>query len=286
MKLNSKSLEKLRNLINEESQYRSGPQLVSFFNAYGFNDQYGQGFPSRWFFTDERLNQLNGTTKLNDCILQIFNPINFIGNNTKLDELIADFNEYLAFDDLMLQRDGQKIFISKYDEKQNKNETRSELTENEFLKQEFSKINLSSLALDTQFENVINQRLNEIELSLNSGASLAVIFLCGSTLEGLLLHIAAQNPQKFNIASSAPKDKDGKIKQLHDWSLDNLINVAHDVGFLKLDIKKYAHTLKDFRNYIHPRQQASQGFNPDKHTAEISWKVLQATIANLVGARI
>jgi hypothetical protein len=28
--------------------------------------------------------------------------------------------------------------------------------------------------------------------------------------------------------------------------------------------------LKDFRNYIHPRQQAAQAFNPDKHTAEIS----------------
>ena len=32
-------------------------------------------------------------------------------------------------------------------------------------------------------------------------------------------------------------------------------------------------------------KQALQNFNPDKHTAEISWKVLQATIANLVGDR-
>lgn len=165
------------------------------------------------------------------------------------------------------------------------NNENKELTESEFLKQEFSKINLSLLGLDFQFEQVINQRLEEIKKSLNNEASLAVIFLCGSTLEGLLLHIAAQNPQKFNTSKSAPKDKGGKIKQLHDWTLDSLINVAYEEDFIKLDIKKHAHTLKDFRNYIHPREQASQNFNPDKHTAQISWKVLQATIANLLGTR-
>lgn len=160
-----------------------------------------------------------------------------------------------------------------------------ELTESEFLKQEFAKIDLSSFGFDFQFEEVIKQRFEEIEKSLQSEASLSVIFLCGSTLEGLLLHVATQNPQKFNTSSSAPKDKEGNIKHFHEWTLDNLINVAYETDFIKLDIKKFSHILKDFRNYIHPRQQASQNFNPDKHTAEISWKVLQATIANLSGDR-
>ncbi len=162
---------------------------------------------------------------------------------------------------------------------------KTELTEDDFLKQEFSKIDISKLGLDSSFEKVIQQRLDEIKKSLQSEASLSAIFLCGSTLEGLLLHVATQNPQKFNSSKSAPKDKDGKVIKLHEWTLDNLINVSYEENFIKLDIKKFAHTLKDFRNYIHPRQQASQKFNPDKHTAEISWKVLQATIANLTGNR-
>ena len=45
MILQKKTLEKLRNLINEETEYRSGPKLVQFFNELGFNDTYGQGFP-------------------------------------------------------------------------------------------------------------------------------------------------------------------------------------------------------------------------------------------------
>jgi len=279
MNINPKSLEKLRELINEETEYRSGPKLVSF-NELGFHDSYGQGFPSRWIFTDEKLKQINGTSKLQECILKVFNPINFIGKRDELKKFINEFNQYLQFDDLMLTLNGNNVYIEKFKKQSNK-----EISENDFLKQEFKNIDISKLNLDLSFETVIQQRLKEIELSLNSGASLSVIFLCGSTLEGLLLNIATQNPQKFNTSKSAPKNSDGKVKQLHEWTLDNLINVAYDAGLIKLDIKKFGHTLKDFRNYIHPRQQASQNFNPDKHTAEISWKVLQATIANLIGER-
>ncbi len=72
----------------------------------------------------------------------------------------------------------------------------------------------------------------------------------------------------------------------HDyWTLDTLINVAHEVGMLSLDVKKHSHSLRDFRNDIHPRQQAVHKSQPDMHTAKISWLVLQAAIAGLCGQR-
>lgn len=155
----------------------------------------------------------------------------------------------------------------------------------DFLKQEFADLNLVRLKIDVPLQSVIEQRIDEIHKSLKAGASLGTIFLCGSTLEGLLLDAATKQAQLFNNANSAPKNKDNKVKQLHDWTLDSMINVAHEVGLLSLDVKKYGHALKDFRNYIHPRQQASQGFKPDQHTAKISWQVLQAAIADLSGQR-
>ena len=74
MILTPKSLEKLRCLINEETEYRSGPQLVQFFNALGFSDSYGQGFPSRWMFTDEKLKAINGTPELDKCLRTVLSP--------------------------------------------------------------------------------------------------------------------------------------------------------------------------------------------------------------------
>ncbi len=73
------TLEKLRLLINEETDYRSGTQLVQFFNALGFRDSYGQGFPSRWMFTDEKLKAINGSPELDKCIRAVLSPANFIG---------------------------------------------------------------------------------------------------------------------------------------------------------------------------------------------------------------
>jgi hypothetical protein len=158
-------------------------------------------------------------------------------------------------------------------------------SEHDFLAQEFSQLNLGRLNLDAVFQAMIEQRISEIHKSLRVEAALAVIFLCGSTLEGLLLDAASKNAQQFNQAKSAQKDKDGNIKSFHDWTLNSLINTAHEVGLLSLDIKKFSHSLKDFRNFIHPRQQAVQNFKPDSHTAKISWQVLQAAIASLSGQR-
>ena len=51
MLLQQKTLKKLRNLINEETEYRSGSKLVEFFNNLGSNDTYnrGGGFTIRIF---------------------------------------------------------------------------------------------------------------------------------------------------------------------------------------------------------------------------------------------
>ena len=79
-----------------------------------------------------------------------------------------------------------------------------------------------------------------------------------------------------------PKHKEtDKVKQFHEWSLNNFVEVAHDIGFIGLDVKTYSHSLRDFRNYIHPYEQMSSGFNPDMHTARISWQVLKAAIHDI-----
>lgn len=46
-------------------KYKSGPQLVDFFNShFGYQDSYGQGFPSRWYYTLDKLVDLINKKKL------------------------------------------------------------------------------------------------------------------------------------------------------------------------------------------------------------------------------
>jgi len=106
--------------------------------------------------------------------------------------------------------------------------------------------------------------------------------MCGSVLEGILLGVALKNMKEFNQSSASSKDKEtGKVLPFQDWTLSNLIDVAYSVGKLGLDVRKFSHSLRDFRNYIHPYLQMSSGFSPDIDTAKISWQVLQAAISDL-----
>ncbi|MCH7764898.1 MAG: hypothetical protein IIB95_14375 [Candidatus Marinimicrobia bacterium] len=154
--------------------------------------------------------------------------------------------------------------------------------EKDFLKQNFGDIIFEGLNLEGGLIHVLNQRVDEIKKCLKIRASLSVIFLCGSTLEGFLLGIATKQPSLFNTSTACPKDSaTGKIKHFQQWSLNDFINVAHQIGYLGLDVKKHSHSLREFRNYIHPFSQWSSGFNPDHHTALISWQVLKAAISDL-----
>ena len=153
--------------------------------------------------------------------------------------------------------------------------------EKDFLRKEYSNIDWGKLNITEQLKLVVRQRIEEIQKGISAQVPLAVIFLCGSTLEGILVEIASQNLKKFNQASSAPINK-GKNKELHRWSLQSLIEVAHEIGLLDLDVKRHSHSLRNFRNYIHPHQQMTENFYPDIHTAKICWQVLQAAIAQII----
>lgn len=279
MQLQKKTLEKLRLLINEETERRSGPALVSFFNELGFNDIYGQGFPSRWIYTDERLAKINGTPELDRCIKKLFAPVNFIGRFAELDKFIKEFNDYLAFDNWQVIRKEKEITFGKagkinFEEK-------TEIKEDDFLNKEFSEISLDKLGLDGIITDTLNTRFDEIKKCLAAKAPMSVIFLSGSSLEGILLGIASKFPKEFNQSKSAPKDKEGKVKPYHEWTLSNFIDTSYEIGLIKEDVKKFSHSLRDFRNYIHPYEQVIARFNPDEHTANICWQVLKAAIFQL-----
>jgi hypothetical protein len=290
MVLQKKTLEKLRQIINEESEYRSGPKLVDFFNNFGFRENYGQGFPSRWMYTDERLQKINGTPELDRCIKEVFAVVNFANDIPKLDKLLEEFNNILTFDKWKVKREHSEILFQKLDKiiittepKQNGN---NEIKEEDFLSQEFKDASIDKIGLDGSVTEILNYRFSEIKTCLEREAPLSAILLIGSSLEGILLGVALKNIKEFNQSKSSPKDKEGKTKLFPMWSLSNFIDVAFELGLLNQDVKKFSHSLRDFRNYIHPYEQMSSNFQPDKHTARICWQVLRAAIYQLTKNKV
>ena len=238
------------------------------------------------FFSDFNINiednkyYKNGTSKMKR--LRAFWEID---TDTVVGEVTNVLLEYANTIGIIENKDNEqaKRYINRLTNKKEVHQN-NEITEEEFSKKEFQKIDLTLLNLDTETTRILSQRIREIEQCLKSKANLSVIFLCGSTLEGILLGVATNNPREFNIAKSAFKIKD-KVQPLHYWTLNALIDVSHEKGYIGLDVKKFSHALRDFRNFIHPTEQAIRKFNPDNHTAKISWQVLQAAIDNICGKR-
>ena len=155
----------------------------------------------------------------------------------------------------------------------------------QFLGKDFGAIDITHVPVALDFRDVIQQRTDEIEKCLRADAPLAVIFLAGSTLEGLLSAVALKNTAQYLQCKSAPQSK-GKTKPLSEWTLENLIVTSSELGIVGQDVVKHAHAVKDFRNYIHPRQQIKDSFTPRLVTARIAYQVLQAAIADLSNAAV
>lgn len=280
MILNETTLEELRKIINEKSQYRSGPVLVSFFNSLGFSDTYGEGFPSRWVYTDTKLKTINGKPELDKCIKNVFAPNLFIGNYKFLDELIEDFNQYLSYDGWLVKRREREITFIKTKEIYEK-EVKVTATEKEFLSVDFGEIDLSKIKIEDSVLSILSSRITELQIIIQNGASLSSVIMMGSILEGLFLTIARKYPKEYNLASSAPKDKEGNTRKFYEWTLNDFINVTYEIGGIMEDVQKFASSLRHFRNYIHPYQQMSTGFIPTEDTVNICYQVLKATISQI-----
>lgn len=285
MILCEETLKQLRIIINGDDNpkaiNRSGRDLVNLFNKFGWCDVYSSGFPSRWKYTDEKLAQLNGRPELDKLIKLIFAPVNFVGRINDLDDLISHFNKYLVFDKWQVIRENESITFKKVDKIIIDNDKpNSEEDEDAFLKNDFN-INLEELNLEPFLNEIIQQRLKEAEICAKENAPLSSVIIIGSIMEGILLGIANLHPKEFNQATCAPKDEDGKIKKFQEWNLNSLIDAASELGYLKRDVKKFSHVVRDFRNYIHPYSQYATRFTPDRNTALICLQVLKAAIFQL-----
>ena len=152
----------------------------------------------------------------------------------------------------------------------------------QFLHEDFENVSKALETLDPDVQKVMSQRLNEISAILTT-APLAAIFLIGSTLEGLLLDVAKRHASQFVGAKAAPRIK-GQVKNLDAWVLKDLIEVAYELGYLTKTVREFSNTLRDFRNYIHPREQARANFYPTADTAKVCFQVLKAAVSELENA--
>jgi hypothetical protein len=263
--------------------YRSSTYLTQFFQSVRV-DVVHDGSTRKWWVL-EVLKSLT-PSQLEAVALRLTDLREYKADQAKLRLALQSMNRILSMDGLAVGFSGSRPFLKQaqnlaLDEVELMKPTPS-TDEAEFLRHEFKEsLRIDDLGLDAIVTLYLQARVDEIQACPRNKVPLGVIFLLGSTLEGLLLAFALQDQARFISSAAAPKDKSGRVKSLQDWTLNELIDVAHEIGLLDLDVKKFSHVLRGFRNYIHPYEQMAQRFSPDGHTVEICLQVFRAAVAQL-----
>ena len=111
MKLSEYAIKFLGNLIAGDLPgfpYRSGPQLVKFFNQFGTRDVYPSdgGFPTRRIYAQDKIRELNGENILRDVIAKAIDPREFSKTEKTVEDAVAMLNENLKYEGYEAVRDG------------------------------------------------------------------------------------------------------------------------------------------------------------------------------------
>ncbi len=113
MKLSDLTLNAIKQFVTGDdspSTYMSGPKLIEFFNAFGFNDEYShRGLPNAWSrnkYALERLKELNGKYEFKSLVetladsRKVENP----------DEIATQINEIIKHDGYTLEKNESGIY--------------------------------------------------------------------------------------------------------------------------------------------------------------------------------
>ncbi|WP_459480628.1 serine/threonine-protein kinase [Clostridium saccharoperbutylacetonicum] len=100
--------------------YKSGGKIVDFFNSnFEFTDVYGQGFPSRWFYTVEKIKMLLENNRFDEFLNIILskrfimkdNSINEIEALEKIKEIVDYLNKELNIEGYKIYKRGQGYLL-------------------------------------------------------------------------------------------------------------------------------------------------------------------------------
>lgn len=105
----------------------------------------------------------------------------------------------------------------------------------------------------------------------------AVIILCGSFLEAVLYDVLKQKEPQAMQTQTAIKIK----KSLEACTLENYIDMSHDLNILTKGTQNFSHGLRDYRNLIHPQKEIAENYSVGESVANASFESLKVALEDI-----
>ncbi|MGW4124360.1 hypothetical protein [Nocardia sp. NPDC004711] len=147
---------------------------------------------------------------------------------------------------------------------------------------------VESLVTDSQTVDVLMGRAEEARICVAGGAYRMATIGIGTFIEGLLLAVLLEHDEDLrangfpDIRRRTPADRRNNKRISPDFaSMELLIETAFNKQWVQLDVTAFVHTIRDFRNFIHPRKEIDEQPRFDADTVMLCWGPVHALLNDL-----
>ena len=126
-----------------------------------------------------------------------------------------------------------------------------------------------SFVKDASLRQIIERDYVEIQKAYVASCWKSVIILCGGTIEAILTDLLVADEPAAKGSAKAPNKGD-----ISKWDLADLINVGVDLLLVKPGVEKLSHSVREYRNLVHPGNEIRNKLTFDEEEARIAIEVL------------
>ena len=122
---------------------------------------------------------------------------------------------------------------------------------------------------DLSLRAIIERDYSEIQRAYIAQCWKSAIILCGGTIEAILTDLLKSDEANARSTKSSPKETD-----IMKWDLSQLIEVAVELKLVSSSVQKLSHSLREYRNLVHPGNELRNKLRFDSEEAKIAIEVL------------
>lgn len=251
---------------------REQPELGAFLRRSGVEFEVPEEIPDRKDFVLSLLTSINGTSELERLLIRLASPMENRVDSRAFDDRLTYLNDILYPEGLSVEIQGVEPKLMPLAVTTNRPEKETVFD---------APPDFGRLVQDEEMASMLEFRWEEAQRCVQAGAYLAAVVMMGSLLEGALL-AKLKHPEEANSANSTPFDaKREQTKRFRDWGLSAMIDVAHEKGWIRGDVKAFSHAIRNYRNLVHPAAESAKSERPNRGTCDLSRQAVELAIRDL-----
>lgn len=244
--------------------YRKGYEIAEFLRRAKWEDLPDpDGTPRhQWTLGLLRERQEEGEGDALKAVLRLADQREYVGQPREYKATVARLDEVLALEGCRIgYAEGQPILVP----------VEAGANEPVRMPRVELQVSVSQVISDPALAAAVQTRLDEAHTCYEHGAYTAAVIMLGSLLEGVLVHVAQVRAVTRTLR-----------KRPEDMGLKELVDLAHDNGWIEHDAKLASELVRHYRNLVHPTAERRNGHGPNRDTVDMCWPVVNAALNDLV----